>query len=331
MLNTHFLYLLGHLRLLEEQHSVTSLHRSGIGLIGTSIHNQPYIHAVKCSAHHSELVSVCDIAPPLPSMSYFMYQKQQIEALVNNDDVDCIIMTAVCSDELLKFTINAAIAAGKDILLNNIPSFNEKELEELFIKAIRNDVLIDYSQALTFEDSFNQIKHVLHTQNKLETGLLRLSAHRVIEPENRLPFNILRGTITQKIELLLTLLPDFSFSTASIQFSHPFAKMEDGDVLIINLRHKGGLLISFELFFNTGNISDKLSLKQCNQSYEVENKVLFNPPRQQLNEKNTIFKQIDQFILKLHGGTKLTQPAHWARTNELTNEILKQLYDEGFI
>lgn len=34
-MNTHFLYLFGHLRLLEEQHALVSLNKTGIGLIGS--------------------------------------------------------------------------------------------------------------------------------------------------------------------------------------------------------------------------------------------------------------------------------------------------------
>ncbi|MGG4663882.1 hypothetical protein [Providencia vermicola] len=331
MVNTHFLYLLGHLRLLEEQHSVTSLERTGVGLIGTYNQNLPYIQAVKLSAHHCELKAVCDIEPSLPSMSYYMCQKRKIEELMNNDDVNSIIMTSVCSDELLKFTIERAIDAGKDLLLNNIPNYKEPELTELLKQAKRNGVCIYYNPVLSFEDTFNQLKTSLAVKNKSETGLLRLSSHRMIEPENRLPFNTLRSVLTQKVELLLSLLPDLSLTETSVQYSHPFTKMENGDVLIINLRHKGGLLVSIELFFNTGNIADKISLKQCNHSYEVESKFIINKENQSINEKTSIVKQLDQFILKLHNDEKLFQKNHWLQANKLTDEIINQLTNNGFI
>jgi len=331
MVNTHFLYLLGHLRLLEEQHSVMSLDRTGVGLIGTHNQNLPYIQAVKLSAHHCELKAVCDIEPPLPSMSYYMCQKRRIEELMNNDEVNSIIMTSVCSDELLKFTIERAIDAGKDLLLNNIPNYEEPELNELLKRAKRNGVSINYNPVVSFEETFTQLKTSLAVKNKSETGLLRLSSHRMIEPENRLPFNTLRSTLTQKVELLLSLLPDFVLSEASVQYSHPFAKMENGDVLIINLRQKGGLLISFELFFNTGNITDKISLKQCNHRYEVESMLTINQENQNINEENSIVKQLDQFILKLRNEEKLFQTNHWLQVNKLTDEIINQLTSNGFI
>lgn len=331
MVNTHFLYLLGHLRLLEEQHSIMSLERTGVGLIGTHTQNLPYIQAIKLSSHHCELKGVCNIDPPLPSMTYFMCQKRKIEEVVNNEEVNSIIMTSVCSDELLKFTIERVIDAGKDLLLNNIPNYDESELNELVKRAKRNEARINYSPILSFEASFAQLKSSLLANNGTETGLLRLSSHRIIEPENRLPFNTLRSVLTQQVELLLLLLPDFSLTTASIQYSHPFAKMEDGDVLIINLRHKSGLLISFELFFNSGYLSDKLSLKQCNHSYEVENKFVFNQENQNINEDNVIVRQLDQFVLKLRGDTKSVQVSHWLQTNKLTNQIINQLNISGFI
>ncbi|WP_353242184.1 hypothetical protein [Providencia sp.] len=331
MVNTHFLYLLGHLRLLEEQHSVMSLDRTGVGLIGTYNQNLPYIQAVKLSSHHCELKAVCDIEPPLPSMTYYMCQKRRIEELMNNDDVGSIIMTSVCSDELLKFTIERAIDAGKDLLLNNIPNYEEPELSELFKRAKYNGVCINYKPVLSFAETFTQLKTSLAVKNKSETGLLRLSSHRMIEPENRLPFNILRSALTQKVELLLSLLPDFALTEASVQYSHPFVKMENGDVLIINLRHKGGLLISFELFFNTGNITDKISLKQCNHSYEVESKFTINQENQNINEENSIVKQLDQFILKLRNEEKSFQTNHWQQVNKLTDEIINQLTNNGFI
>lgn len=331
MLNTHFLYLLGHLRLLEEQHSVTSLDRSGIGLIGTTAQNLPYIQAVKLSAHHSELKAVCHISPPLPSMTYYMCQKRKIEELINNDEVTSVIMTSVCSDELLKFTLECAVEAGKNILLNNIPNYNKQELNDLLQRAKHNEVRINYSPTLSFGSQFNQIQASLRDKNASEAGLLRLSAHRIIERENRLPFNTLRSVIAQKVELLLSLLPDLSVPTMSIQYSHPFTKMEDGDVLLINLRHKGGLLISFELFFNTGTIRDKLSLKQSNHHYEIEEEFTFNQENQNINENDAIIKQLDQFILALRGDEKPVQATHWLRTNEITNEIINQLNNSGFI
>lgn len=331
MINTHFLYLLGHLRLLEEQHSVMSLDRTGIGLIGTHNQNLPYIQSIKLSSHHCELKAVCDIEPPLPSMSYYMCQKRRIEELMNNDDINSIIMTSVCSDELLKFTIERAIDAGKDLLLNNIPNYSELELSDLLKRAKRNGVCINYNPVLSFEDAFTQLKTALTISSGSETGLLRLSAHRVIEPENRLPFNTLRSVLTQKVALLLSLLPDFSLSEASVQYSHPFAKMENGDVIIINLRHKSGLLVSFELFFNTGNIADKISLKQCNHSYEAESKLTISQENQNINEETSIVKQLDQFILKLRNEEKSFQINHWLQANKLTDEIINLLTNNDFI
>ncbi|HGN1706274.1 TPA: hypothetical protein ACKRTE_002144 [Providencia rettgeri] len=328
MLNTHFLYLLGHLRLIEEQHSVTSLNRSGIGLIGTAGHNQLYMHAVKQSGHHSQLKSVCNIAPPQPSIAYFSEQKKKIEQLMSHEEIDAIIVTEICSDELLKYTVNAAIAAGKDVLLNNIPNYSNEELEQLQIQATKNGVLIDYSQPLYLDEQFAKIKTTLQGGHLLDTGLLRLSAHRMIETENRLPLNTLRSMLAQKVELLITLLHDVSLSALSIQYSHPLKQMESGDVLIINFKYNGGLLISLELFFNTGEVLDKLSLKQCNKNYEIENKVYIN---QTIDQDNVVFKQLDQFVLKARNDAKLMLASHWERTNRLTNDLLKQLSQIGFI
>ncbi|WP_272691299.1 hypothetical protein [Providencia sp. PROV132] len=331
MLNTHFLYLLGHLRLLEEQHSVTSINRSGIGLIGTAPYNLLYINAIKCCTHHSELKSICHLSPSLPSMTDFMCQKKKIEALINNDDVDCIIVTSTCSDELLKFAIQTAVTAGKDVLLNDIPNFSESELNEVLKQAMRHDVFIDYNQPLSSDNQFNQIKASLMPKHGSETGLLRITTHRIVEPENQLPFNILRNTITKNIELLLSLMPDFVLSLPSIQFSHPFNQRADGDVLIINLRQENGLLVSFEIFFNTGKISDKLSLKQCNNRYEVEKKLSFNEKYQEVNQDNFIVKQLDQFVLRLSSNTKLAKINQWSRANELTDKVIKQLNIYGYI
>ncbi|WP_242452164.1 hypothetical protein [Providencia rettgeri] len=331
MLNTHFLYLLGHLRLLEEQHSVTSLNRSGIGLIGTAPYNQLYINAIKCCTHHSELKSICHLSPYLPSMTYFMCQKKKIEELINNDGVDCIIMTSTCSDELLRFAIQTAVSAGKDILLNDIPNFSENELKEVLKQAMRHDVLIDYNQPLSFDNQFNQIKASLMSKRGTETGLLRITAHRIIETENQLPFNILRNTITKNIELLLSLMPDFVLSSPAIQYSHPFTKRTDGDVLMINLRQENGLLVSFEIFFNTGKILDKLSLKQCNNRYEIKEKLSFNETYQEINQNNFIVEQLDQFVLRLGSNTKLAKINQWSRANKLTDIVIKQLNTHGYI
>ncbi|WP_272679833.1 hypothetical protein [Providencia sp. PROV032] len=331
MLNTHFLYLLGHLRLLEEQHSVTSLNRSGIGLIGTTPYNQLYIDAIKCCAHHSELKSICQLSPSLPSMTDFMCQKRKIEELINHDDVDCIIMTSTCSDELLKFAIHTAVIAGKDILLNDIPNYNEIKLKEVLEEAARHGVFIGYNQPFSFDNQFSQIKTALMSKHGLETGLLRLTTHRICEAENQLPFNILRNTITKNIELLLSLMPDVLLSNPAIQYSHPFMKRADGDVLMINFRQNGGLLISFEIFFNTGKISDKLSLKQCNNRYEVAKKISFNEKNQEINQNNFIVEQLDQFILKLASNTKLAKINQWSRANKLTDKVIKQLNTYGYI
>ncbi len=62
---------------------------------------------------------------------------------------------------------------------------------------MRHDVLIDYNQPLSFDNQFNQIKASLMSKRGTETGLLRITAHRIIETENQLPFNILRNTITK--------------------------------------------------------------------------------------------------------------------------------------
>lgn len=331
MLNTHFLYLLGHLRLLEEQHSVTSINRSGIGLIGTAPYNQLYIDAIKCCTHHSELKSICHLTPSLPSMTDFMCQKKKIEELINNDDVDCIIMTSTCSDELLKFAIQMAVTAGKDILLNDIPNYSESELKEVLKKAIFHDTLINYSQPLGFDYQFNQIKTSLMSKRGTETGLLRIVTHRILETENQLPFNTLRNTIAKNIELLLSLIPDVVLSNPAIQYSHPFTKRADGDVLMINFRQEGGLLISFEIFFNTGKVSDKLSLKQCNNRYEVEKNLPFNERNQEINQNNFIVEQLDQFVLRLGSNTKLAKINQWSRANELTDKVIKQLNTYGYI
>lgn len=328
MLNTHFLYLLGHLRLIEEQHSVTSLNRSGIGLIGSVEHNQLYMRAVKQSAHHSQLKSACNLSSPYPSLDYYSEQKKKIEQLISHEEIDSIIVTEICSDEILRYTLNMAIAAGKDVLLSNIPNYSNEELEQLQRQATKNDVLIDYSQPLYFDKQFAQIKRTLQNEQLLDTGLLRLSAHRMIEAQNRLSLNILRAMLAQKVELLITLLSDVTFSALSIQYSHPLKQMEDGDVLIINFKHKGGLLVSLELFFNTGDVSDKLSLKQSNNSYEIENKRYIN---QSIDEDNVVFKQLDQFVLKIRNDIKLPPTSHWEHTNKLTNELLKQLSQSGFI
>lgn len=331
MLNAHFLYLLGHIRLLEEQYSVTSLNRAGIGLIGTAHYNQLYMHAIKCSAHHSRLISICQLDFPQTSATYFMRQKQKIEEIINNDDVDSIIMTAVCSDELLKFAIHTSVIAGKDILLNDIPNYSEKEFNALLKQAKQNDVLIEYQQPLSFDSQFNQIKMSLITNRPSETGLLRISTHRTIEAENQLIFKILRNILTNNIALLLTLFPDFSLSAPSIQYSHPLTKLVNGDVLIINLRHKSGLLVSFEMFFNTARLEDKLSLKQCGHRYEIENQFSLNKKTQSPHQNKIVLNQLDQFILKRGRHTELSQSRHWGRTNELVDEILKQLGNAGFI
>ncbi|GAB1440415.1 hypothetical protein MASR2M36_31980 [Providencia sp.] len=331
MLNTHFLYLLGHLRLIEEQHCVISLNPAGIGLIGTASYNQLYTHAVKQSTHHCQLKSVCNIAPSQPSIAYFSQEKQKIEQLMDDEEIDSIIVTEICSDALLKYTVNAAIAAGKNVLLNNIPNYSNEEFEKLLKLATKNDVLIDYNQPLYFDEQFAKVKATLQDEHRLDTGLLRLSAHRIIEAENRLPLNTVWATLAQKVELLTTLLPDIAFSALSIQYSHPLKQMEDGDVLIINFKHKCGLLVSLELFFNTGSVLDKLTLKQCNNRYEIENKSYVNQLNQYIDEDNVVFKQLDQFILKLRSNTKLIPAIHWERTNRLTHDLLEQLRHSGFI
>ncbi|MBO1929785.1 hypothetical protein J4731_21800 [Providencia rettgeri] len=118
---------------------------------------------------------------PFVSISTFydlLYvKKKKIEELINNDDVDCIIMTSTCSDELLRFAIQTAVSAGKDILLNDIPNFSENELKEVLKQAMRHDVLIDYNQPLSFDNQFNQIKASLMSKRGTETGLLRITAH----------------------------------------------------------------------------------------------------------------------------------------------------------
>ncbi len=86
-------------------------------------------------------------------------------------------MTSTCSDELLRFAIQTAVSAGKDILLNDIPNFSENELKEVLKQAMRHDVLIDYNQPLSFDNQFNQIKASLMSKRGTETGLLRITAH----------------------------------------------------------------------------------------------------------------------------------------------------------
>ena len=330
-MNTHFLYLLGHLRLLEEQHSIVSLNRRGIGIIGTMAYNHHYIQAINYSSHHCELKSICEIDSPIPSASYFMCQKRKIENLINNEEVDSIIITSVYSDELLKFIIHAAVDAGKDILLNNIPNYNEDELCDLLKLAKLNSVNINHSHPVSFEAQFKDLNLELLSDKNSDAGLLRLSAHRNIEHDNRIPFNTLRALISSKVSLLLTLLPHFALSTASIQYSHPFSKMKDGDVLIINLRNENGLLISFELFFNTGNISDKLSLKQRNCSFQFENNFITEQKNHIFSDDDVVTKQLDQFVLKLRKETSPLVLTHFKDTNLITESILMQLKLNEFI
>lgn len=331
MINTHFLYLIGHLRLLEEQHSIVSLNRAGIGLIGSPIYNQRYMQAIDYSSHHCELKSVCDIDSPIPSASYFMCQKRKIENLINNEDISSVIITSVCSDDLLKYAVYSAVDAGKNVLLNNIPNYSEEELADLFKLAKYNEVNISYTPTLSFENQFKDLSDILFSENGPDTGLLRLTAHRTIEKEDRIPFNTLRAAIAEKVSLLLTIQPDFSLNTASIQYSHPFSKREDADILIINLRNKNGLLISFELFFNTGNISDKLSLKQRNHHFQLESHLIIEQTSPVLSVEDPVIKQLDQFILQLHSENKLAKTSHFMDTNRITEGLLEQLKTENFI
>ncbi|MGJ3353323.1 hypothetical protein [Providencia sp. Je.9.19] len=331
MMNTHFLYLLGHLRLLEEQHSLVSLNRVGIGLIGSTAYNHRYMQAINHSSHHCELKAVCEIDSAMPSASYFMCQKRKIENLINNEEISSVIITSVYSDELLKFTIHTAVDAGKDILLNNIPNYCEDELSTLLKLAKLNGVNISHSHPISFETQFCDLNLELLSEKNSEAGLLRLSAHRKIEPDDRIPFNTLRAVISDKVSLLLTLLPSFTLSTASIQYSHPFSKMEDGDVLIINLRTEYGLLISFELFFNTGNISDRLSLKQRNHNFQFENNLITEQKNHLVTDDDAVIKQLDQFVLKLRSETKQRKATHFMNTNLITENILGQLKLKAFI
>ncbi|MEX6397670.1 hypothetical protein AB6E88_11590 [Providencia hangzhouensis] len=160
---------------------------------------------------------------------------------------------------------------------------------------------------------------------------MRITAHRIIETENQLPFNILRNTITKNIELLLS-MPYLSFHPPLIEYSHPFTKRTDGDVLMINLRQENGLLVSFEIFFNTGKILDKLSLKQCNNRYEIKRKnSLLMKHIKKLIKVILLVEQLDQFVLRLGSNIKLAKINQWSRANKLTDIVIKQLNTHGYI
>lgn len=331
MMNTHFLYLFGHLRLLEERHSLVSLNKTGIGLIGSPMHNLCYSEAILHSQPHCQLKSVCSLDSPIPSASYYICQKRKIEHLIDNEAVDAIIVTSVCSEELLKFIILTAVNAGKNILLNNVPNYRNNELADLLKLAKQNDVNICQDNILSFSQQYDEVKSTLSDNNTLDTGLLRLSAHRIIEDDNHLPYNMLHSLIAEKVSLLLSLLPEFKMSSTSIQYSRPFANIEDGDVLIINLRNENGFLVSFELFFNTGNISDKLSLKQSNNSFQFENYLILNKKSSIVTESSLIIKQLDHFILNLHKTKKIAITTQLMCVNKMTESILNQLRFDKFI
>lgn len=330
-MNAHFLYLFGHLRLLEEQHSLISLNKTGIGLIGSSTHNSWYVEAILHSQHHCELKSVCSLDFPTHSASYFVRQKRKIEQIIEDDAVDTVIVTSVYNDELLKFIIQAAVNEGKHILVNNVPNYGTDELTELLKSAHDNDVNICLDNALYFSSQYDDIKSLLSNKNTLDTGLLRLSAHRQINKNDYLPHDKLRSLISGKISLLLSTLPNFKFESVSIQYSRPFSLIEDGDVLIINLKNKAGFLVSIELFFNTGNTSDKLSLKQCQHDLQFENFLIFNNQNLIADENSLIIKQLDHFILNLHKTNKIVITSQLIHINAMTESILNHLKIDGFI
>ncbi|EKT65106.1 hypothetical protein OOA_01185 [Providencia burhodogranariea DSM 19968] len=330
-MNTHFLYLFGHLRLLEEQHSLVSLNRTGIGLIGSPIHNLCYSEAILHSQPHCELKSVCSLDSPIPSASYYICQKRKIEHLIDNETVDAIIVTSVCSEELLKFIIQTAVSAGKNILLNNVPNYGTNELSDILTLAKQNDVNICQDNVLSFSQQYDELKLALSDNKTRDTGLLRLSAHRIIEEDNHLPYNMLHSLIAEKVLLLLCLLPEFKINSLSIQYSRPLVYIEDGDVLIINLRNENGFLVSFELFFNTGNISDKLSLKQSKNNFQFENILISNNLNSEITENSLIIKQLDHFILSLHKTKKIAITTQLMNINKMTVSILNQLKFDKFI
>ncbi|QIC15219.1 hypothetical protein [Providencia vermicola] len=330
-MNTHFLYLFGHLRLLEQQHALVSLNKTGIGLIGSPRHNQWYTQAILHSQHHCELKSVCVLESPLPSASYFICQKRKIEQLIENDAVDTVIVTSVCSDELLKFIIQATIHSGKNILLNNVPNYGTNEFNDLLKLAKQNDANICQSNVLLFSNQYDKVKAILSNKSIPDSGLLRLSAHRQIDQNDPLSKAKLRSLIAEKVTLLLNSLPDFKFDTSSVQYSRPLSNIEAGDVLIINLKNNDGFLVSFELFFNTGNVSDKLSLKQHHHDLQFENFLMFNNQNSIIDENSLMIKQLDYFILSLHKINKIRVTTQLLLVNQMTESILTQLELSKFI
>lgn len=331
MMNTHFLYLFGHLRLLEERHSLVSLNKIGIGLIGSPIHNLCYREAILHNQSHCELKSVCSLDSPIPSASYYICQKRKIEHLIDNETVDAIIVTSVCSEELLKFIIQTAVNTGKNILLNNVPNYETSELSDLLKLAKKNDVNICQDNILSFSQQYDELELTLSGNKTPNAGFLRLTAHRIIEEDNHLSYNILHSLIAEKVSVLLSLHPEFRISSPSIQYSRPFVNIEDGDVLIINLRNENGFLVSFELFFNTGNISDKLSLKLSQNSFQFENYLISNNKNSIITENSLIIKQLEHFILSLHKTKKIAITTQLMCINEMTESILNQLKLDKFI
>ncbi|EMA3640439.1 hypothetical protein U2T78_001097 [Providencia stuartii] len=330
-MNTHFLYLFGHLRLLEEQHALVSLNKTGIGLIGSPTHNTWYTEAILHSQHHCQLNSVCSLDSPIPSAAYFICQKRKIEHLIDNDAVDTIIVTSLCSEELLKFIIQSAINSGKNILLNNVPNYGTNELVNLLKLAKYNDVNICQNSLLRFSHQYDEMKSILSNKSTRDSGLLRLSAHRQIDKMDCLSKETLRSLIAEKVSLLLNLLPEFKFDSLSIQYSRPFSHIEKGDVLMINLKDGNGFLASLELFFNTGNVSDKLSLKQCHHDLQFENFLMSNNQFSIINENSLIIKQLDHFILNPHKTNKIVINSQLIDINKITESILNQLELNQFI
>ena len=330
-MNAHFLYLFGHLRLLEEQHNLISLNKVGIGLIGSSTHNSWYTEAILHSQHHCELKSVCSLDFPTHSASYFVRQKRKIEQLIEDDAVNTIIVTSIYSDELLKFIIRAAVDEGKHILVSNVPNYGTNELNELLKLAHYNDVNICLDNALYFSPQYDEIKSLLSNKNTLNTGLLRLSAHRQINKDDYLSHDKLRFLISGKISLLLSILPKFQFESLSVQYSRPFSFIEDGDVLIIHLKNKTGFLVSLELFFNTGNTSDQLSLTQGQHDLQFESFLISNNQNLIADENSLIIKQLDHFILNLHKANKIVITSQLIHVNTMTESILTHLTINQFI
>lgn len=178
---------------------------------------------------------------------------------------------------------------------------------------------------LYFSPQYDEIKSLLSSKNTLDTGLLRLSAHRQIDKNDYLSHDKLRSLIASRISLLLSTLPNFKFESLSIQYSRPFSLIEDGDVLIINLKNKAGLLVSLELFFNTGNTSDKLSLKLCQHDLQFENFLISNNQNLIIEENSLIIKQLDHFILNLHKTNKIVITSKLIHINTMTESILTHL------